>query len=40
MLSSECMSIQEMQEVTQVKSLGTVLSRLSNCRKELKGLLA
>ena len=40
MLASEGMSMQEMQEVTQVKSLGTVLSRLSNCRKELKGMLA
>ena len=40
MLASEGMSMQEMQEVTQVKSLGNVLSRLSNCRKELKGLLA
>ena len=40
MLASEGMSMQEMQEITQVKSLGTVLSRLSNCRKELKGLLA
>jgi RNA polymerase sigma factor (sigma-70 family) len=40
MLASEGMSMQEMQEVTQVKSLGTVLSRLSNCRKELKGLVA
>ena len=40
MLASEGTSMQEMQEVTQVKSLGTVLSRLSNCRKELKGLLA
>jgi len=40
MLASEGMSMQEMQEVTQVKSLGTVLSRLSNCRKELRGLLA
>ena len=40
MLASEGMSMQEMQEVTQVKSLGTVLSRLSNCRKELKGLIA
>lgn len=40
MLASEGMSMQEMQEVTQVKSLGTVLSRLSNCRKELKGLLS
>ena len=40
MLASEGMSMQEMQEVTQVKSLGTILSRLSNCRKELKGLLA
>ena len=28
MLASEGMSMQEMQEVTQVKSLGTVLSRL------------
>ena len=40
MLASEGMSMQEMQEVTQIKSLGTVLSRLSNCRKELKGLIA
>ena len=40
MLASEGMSMQEMQEVTGVKSLGTVLSRLSNCRKELKGLVA
>ena len=40
MLASEGMSMQEMLEVTQVKSLGTVLSRLSNCRKELKGLVA
>ena len=40
MLASEGMSRQEMLEVTQVKSLGTVLSRLSNCRKELKGLVA
>ena len=40
MLASEGMSMQEMQEVTRVKSLGTVLSRLSNCRKELKGLIA
>ena len=39
MLASEGMSMQEMQEVTGVKSLGTVLSRLSNCRKELKGLV-
>ena len=40
MLASEGMSMQEMQEITEVKSLGTVLSRLSNCRKELKGLVA
>ena len=40
MLASEGMSMQEMQEITGVKSLGTVLSRLSNCRKELKGLIA
>ena len=39
-LSADGMTMQEMQEVTGVKSLGTVLSRLSNCRKELKGLLA
>ena len=38
-LAADGMSMQEMQEVTGVKSLGTVLSRLSNCRKELKGLL-
>ena len=40
MLASEGMSMQEMQEVTQVKSLGTVLSRLSNCRKELKEMIS
>ena len=40
MLASEGMSMQEMLEITEVKSLGTVLSRLSNCRKELKGLVA
>ena len=39
MLASEGMSMQEMQEVTGVKSVGTVLSRLSNCRKELRGLM-
>ncbi len=39
MLAADQMSMQEMQEITGVKSLGTVLSRLSNCRKELKGLL-
>jgi len=40
MLAADGLSMQEMQEITGVKSLGTVLSRLSNCRKELKGLLA
>ena len=40
MLASEGMSMQEMQEVTGVKSLGTVLSRLSNCRKELKEIIS
>ena len=40
MLAADQMSMQEMQKVTGVKSIGTVLSRLSNCRKELKGLLA
>ena len=40
MLAADQMSMQEMQEITGVKSIGTVLSRLSNCRKELKGLLA
>ena len=40
MLKSEDMSMLEMQEILGVKSLGTVLSRLSNCRKELKGLMA
>jgi RNA polymerase sigma factor (sigma-70 family) len=39
MLAADGLSMQEMQEITGVKSLGTVLSRLSNCRKELKGLL-
>jgi len=36
MLAAEEMSMQEMLEATGVNSLGTVLSRLSNCRKELK----
>ena len=40
MLAADGLSMQEMQEITGVKSMGTVLSRLSNCRKELKGLLA
>ena len=40
MLAAEGLSMQEMLEVTKVKSLGTVLSRLSNCRKELKERLA
>ena len=39
MLAADQMSRQEMLEITGVKSIGTVLSRLSNCRKELKGLL-
>ena len=40
MLAAEGVTMQEMQEITGVKSLGTVLSRLSNCRKELKGMIA
>ena len=40
MLAADGMSMQEMQEITNVNSLGTVLSRLSNCRKELKGLMS
>ena len=40
MLAADGMSMQEMQEITNVNSLGTVLSRLSNCRKELKELMA
>ena len=40
MLAAEGLTMQEMLEVTKVKSLGTVLSRLSNCRKELKERLA
>ena len=40
MLSSEGLSMQEMQTITGVKSLGTVLSRLSNCRKELKEMIS
>ena len=39
MLASEGLSMQEIKEITEVKSLGTVLGRLSNCRKELKGLM-
>jgi len=40
MLAAEEMSMQEMQVATGVNSLGTVLSRLSNCRKELKERLS
>ena len=40
MLAAEGVTMQEMQEITGVKILGTVLSRLSNCRKELKGMVA
>ena len=39
-LAAEGLTMQEMLEVTKVKSIGTVLSRLSNCRKELKERLA
>jgi len=39
-LAAEGLTMQEMLEITKVKSLGTVLSRLSNCRKELKERLA
>lgn len=39
-LAAEGLTMQEMLEVTKVKSLGTVLSRLSNCRKELKERLS
>lgn len=40
MLAAEGMSYQEMLQATQVSSLGTVMSRLSNCRKELKERLS
>jgi DNA-directed RNA polymerase specialized sigma24 family protein len=40
MFAAEEMSMQEMQVATGVNSLGTVLSRLSNCRKELKERLS
>ena len=40
MLAADGMSMQEMLEITNVNSLGTDLSRLSNCRKELKGLMS
>ena len=36
MLAADEMDMKEMQIRTGVNSLGTVLSRLSNCRKELK----
>jgi len=36
MLAAEELSMEEMKEITGVNSLGTVLSRLSNCRKELR----
>lgn len=39
-LAAEGLTMQEMLEITKVKSLGTVLSRLSNCRKELKERLS
>ena len=40
MLAAEEMTMQDMLKVTGVNSLGTVLSRLSNCRKELKEKLS
>jgi DNA-directed RNA polymerase specialized sigma24 family protein len=40
MLAAEGLTMQDMLEITKVKSLGTVLSRLSNCRKELKERLS
>jgi DNA-directed RNA polymerase specialized sigma24 family protein len=40
MLAAEEMSMQDMLRVTGLNSLGTVLSRLSNCRKELKEKLS
>ena len=36
MLAADEMDMREMQIKTEVNSLGTVLSRLSNCRKELR----
>ena len=36
MLAADEMDMKEMQIKTEVNSLGTVLSRLSNCRKELR----
>ena len=40
MLAAEEMSMQEILQVTGVNSLGTVLSRLSKCRKELREILS
>ena len=39
MLAADGQSYAEMAEVAEIK-IGTVMSRLANCRKELKGLLA
>ena len=39
MLAADGQSYAEMAEIAEIK-IGTVMSRLANCRKELKGLLA
>lgn len=40
LLAADGSTMEEIKEIMELKSLGTALSRLSNCRKELKGLLA
>ena len=39
LLAADGSTMEEIKEAMELKSLGTVLSRLSNCRKELRGLI-
>ena len=39
LLTADGSTMEEIKEAMELKSLGTVLSRLSNCRKELRGLI-
>ena len=39
LLAADGSTMEEIKEIMELKSLGTALSRLSNCRKELRGLI-
>ena len=39
LLTADGSTMEEIKEIMELKSLGTALSRLSNCRKELRGLI-